>query len=90
MKTKIFEPQRFEPKPLDGVVRNSWAVGTRRVTMTQSVDVSAGKLVLTPAEWAPDMPRKMSADEWRQYRSGRDAHYQQLANVLGGAVLSVE
>jgi hypothetical protein len=43
------------------------------------------------AEWTPDLPKKMSDDMWRQYRTGRDALFASVAKELGlGNVLVLE
>lgn len=36
------------------------------------------------------MLRKLSETEWRQYRAGRDQHWQRLANILAGVVACAE
>ena len=41
------------------------------------------------AEWSA-MPKKMSDDMWREYRSGRNSLFAEVAKAIGGAVLVVE
>jgi hypothetical protein len=36
------------------------------------------------------MPRRLSDDEWGQYRAGRDALLAEVAAAIGGNVLVVE
>lgn len=87
---KTFHPQCREPMPPDRVVRSTWAVGRRTVTITQEVSIVAGAIGTLRAEWSPDQPRKLTKQEWRQYRAGRDAHWQRIANIIGGAVACAE
>lgn len=83
----IFQPRRVEPIPPGGVLRSSWRVGKRAVTLTQDINMSRGPGVgHLRCEWTPDLPRKLSRAELRQYRAGRDAHYQRVANIIGGTV----
>jgi hypothetical protein len=85
MELVTFHPQQFEPAPPGGVLRSSWRVGARVVTVTQ--DVTATGVGMMRAEWSPDVSRKLSKAEWREYRAGRAAHWQRLANIVGGPVL---
>jgi hypothetical protein len=41
-------------------------------------------------EWCPSMPRRLSDQEWGQYRAGRDALLAEVASAIGGNVLVVE
>ena len=90
MKLQAFYPQRREPMPPDRVVRSTWWVGARSVTVTQDVSIIPGAIGQLRAEWEPDAPRKLSKREWREYREGRDAHWQRIANIIGGAVTCAE
>jgi hypothetical protein len=90
MKLIAFHPQRFVPPPVDGVVRSTWRVGSRTVTLTQDVSIIPGAVGTLRCEWEPDMPRKLSKHEWREYRAGRDAHHQRLANITGGTIACAE
>ena len=90
MKFLTFRPERREPMPADRVVRSTWAVGRRTVTVIQDVTIIAGAHGQLRAEWEPDRPRKLSKQEWRQYRAGRDAHWQKVANIIGGTVACAE
>ncbi len=60
----------------------SWRVGKRRVTMTAPRPRN-GQVVTAAIEWHPDMPRKLTQREWKQYRSGRDAAFADLCRELG-------
>ena len=42
------------------------------------------------ASWRPDMPRRLSDQEWGQYRAGRDALLAEVATAIGGSVMVVE
>ncbi len=68
----------------------TWRVGKRKVTMT-APQVRAGQVASAAIEWHPDVPRKLSRREWRQYRAGRDAAFAELFAELGirGAVLEI-
>lgn len=67
----------------------SWKVGSRTVTMT--VPKPRGKRPAFPVmDWSPQVPRNLTADEWAQYRAGRDAALAELAQSLGGTVAVVE
>ncbi len=60
----------------------TWRVGKRRVTMTVPRPRN-GQVATGAMEWHPDMPRKLSRREWRQYRTGRDAAFAELCGELG-------
>ncbi len=68
----------------------SWRVGRRKVTATVP-QVRAGQVLHAAIEWTPDMPRRLSRREWRQYRAGRDAAFAELFEEIGirGAVLEI-
>jgi hypothetical protein len=38
-------------------------------------------------EWRPNVPRKLRKAEMRQYNAGAAAHYQQVADIIGGNVV---
>ena len=42
------------------------------------------------AEWAPDMPKRLSHRELQQYREGRDQAMAELARRAGGMGLVIE
>jgi hypothetical protein len=71
---KTFRPERRDPIPADGILRSTWTVGRRTVTVVQDVSIVSGAIGQLRAEWEPDQPRKLSKREWREYRTGRDAH----------------
>jgi len=54
----------------------TFKVGTRQVRLTIPRPGSGNCYVA--AEWTPDMPRALSASEWKQYRAGRNAAIRQL------------
>jgi hypothetical protein len=86
MKLQTFRPQRQEPMPADRVVRSTWRVGRRTVTITQDVSIVPGAVGQLRAEWSPDPPRRFTKRELREYRAGRDGHGQRIANIIGAAV----
>jgi hypothetical protein len=90
MKVLAFRPQRHEPMPPDRLLRSSWRVGRCTVTMIQHLEIIPGAVGTLRVEWEPNPPRKLSKSEWRQYRAGRDAHWQRIANIIGGAVACAE
>ena len=57
---------------------------------TQLLDVVPGAVGKLRVEWNPKPPRKLSKAEWREYRAGRDAHHQRVANIIGGPVACAE
>ena len=60
----------------------SWRVGKRNVTMTVP-QIRNGQVAMATIEWHPDMPRRLSRREWRQYRTGRDTAFAELCADLG-------
>ena len=67
----------------------SFPVGHRIVTMTMPT-LRRGKLRYMTIEWAPDMPRRLSKREWRQYRGGRNAAVAELAKGAGMKAAIIE
>ncbi len=68
----------------------TWRVGKRKVTVTVP-QIRTGQVLYAAFEWTPNMPRRLSRREWRQYRKGRDAAFAELFAEIGirGAVLEV-
>ncbi len=68
----------------------TWRVGKRKVTVTVP-QIRTGQVLYAAFEWTPNMPRRLSRREWRQYRKGRDAAFAELFEELGirGAVLEI-
>ena len=60
----------------------TWRVGRRRVTCTVP-QVRSGQVLHAAFEWTPDMPRRLSRRELKQYRTGRDAAFAYLCGDLG-------
>ena len=60
----------------------SWRVGRRKVTLTVP-QTRSGQVVTAAIEWQPDMPRRLSRREWKQYRAGRDKAFADLCGELG-------
>ncbi|WP_430421866.1 hypothetical protein [Methylibium petroleiphilum] len=67
----------------------TWQVGDRTCTMTVPRP-APGSLAHVAMEWTPDMPEGLSADEWQQYRRGRDAAIAEVAAALQIAVAVVD
>jgi hypothetical protein len=40
--------------------------------------------------WRPSMPRRLSDQEWDEYRAGRDSLLAEVATAIGGGVMVVE
>ncbi len=60
----------------------TFPVGPRTVTLT-APRLRAGQVSCATIEWHPDMPRRLSRREWKQYRAGRDAAFADLCGDLG-------
>jgi hypothetical protein len=67
----------------------SFRVGSRICTMTFPRP-EGGALLYMTTEWWPSVPRRLSAAQMREYRSGRDRALMELAGITGGNVLVVE
>ena len=59
----------------------SWKVGERTVTLTISRP-TIGSDARAGFEWTPDVPTKLSAEEWVEYRAGRHAALTEIAEAL--------
>ncbi len=60
----------------------TWRVGKRKCTRTVP-RTRPGEVYSAAIEWHPDLPRRLSRREWRQYRKGRDAAFADLCGDLG-------
>jgi hypothetical protein len=68
----------------------SFRVGKWTCTMTFPRP-QRGAVLCMATEWSPSVPRRLSAAQMREYRSGRDRALVELAGMLGGGnVLVVE
>jgi len=67
------------------LLTRSWPVGARTVTLTIPKP-RPGAPVCATAEWSPTEPTRLSTDEWKQYRMGRNEALAQLAGELGISV----
>jgi hypothetical protein len=67
------------------LLTRSWPVGERTVTLTIPRP-KPGSPVYATAEWAPTEPSRLSTEEWKQYRLGRNEALAQLASELGISV----
>lgn len=63
------------------VVTRAWAVGRRTVTVAIPRPVP-GQVVHAVFEWDPDVPTRLTDNEWRQYRDGRQAALTEIAETL--------
>jgi hypothetical protein len=79
-------PGSPEPMPPGGILRSSFRVGYRyRCTMTMDVSsLTAGPADgILNAQWEPSLPGGLSANELRDYRTGRDAFFRRAASFVG-------
>ncbi len=67
------------------LIRRTWPVGERTVTLT-ILKAVPGRPARTTAEWSPNQPSTLTADEWREYRSGRHQALEEIAAELGISV----
>lgn len=67
------------------LLARSWQVGNRTCTMTVPRP-APGSPAHVAMEWTPDLPAGLNADEWQQYRQGRDAAIAEVAQALQIAV----
>lgn len=74
---------------IPNVLTRTWPVGDR--TATLSVSRGVGAPIHARIEWSPSAPSRLSAEEWRQYRAGRDQALAEISRELGinAAVLEV-
>ena len=71
------------------ILTRSWPVGARVCTLTVPRPTGT-KPQQACIEWVPLPPQRLTADEWRQYREGRNAALADLAREIGGNVALVE
>ena len=67
----------------------TFSVGKRRVTLTIP-QTNVGGVLHMAAEWEPDVPRRLSKREWKQYREGRDKVFAELCEQTGLRGMMVE
>ncbi len=60
----------------------TWRVGRRTCTLT-APQTRGGQVAVASIEWSPNLPRRLSRRELRQYRAGRDAAFADLCTDLG-------
>lgn len=70
-------------------VSRRWKVGVRTVVLTVPIPKPGAQLSAC-AEWFPSAPVNLTADEWQQYRAGRDRALSQIAAELGITVVVLE
>ncbi len=68
----------------------TWRVGKRKVTVTVP-QIRTGQVLHAAFEWSPNMPRRLSRRDLRQYRKGRDSAFNELCRELGipGALVEI-
>ena len=69
----------------EAALTRSWPVGDRTCTLTVQRP-KAGAVMSATAEWNPDEPSRLSAEEWHEYRSGRNRAIAEFAAELGISV----
>ncbi len=60
----------------------TWRVGWRTCTLT-APQTRGGQVAVASIEWSPNLPRRLSRRELRQYRAGRDAAFADLCSEFG-------
>lgn len=64
------------------ILTRSWPVGDRTCTLTVQRP-KLGTVMAASAEWSPSEPVRLNADEWHEYRSGRNRALAEFAAELG-------
>lgn len=67
----------------------SWPVGVFTCELTVQRP-KTGALMNAVVEWTPAEPPRLSTEEWRQYRAGRNRAIAELAAQLGISVAVLE
>ena len=62
----------------------------RRYRCTIVLPLGRGTAAQMAATWEPELPRRLTNSELRDYRRGRDAMLAEAARLLGGPVAVVE
>ena len=70
------------------VLNRTWPVGDR--TATLSVSRGVGAPIHARIEWSPSAPSRLTDEELRQYRVGRNQAFAELAAELGGTVAVID
>lgn len=68
----------------------SFRVGKRWTCTLTIARPRRGDVVHSVIEWSPDVPQRLKAKEFDQYRAGRNAAVAELAALISGNVLLVE
>jgi hypothetical protein len=92
-KFTVIKPRQSRDRPACGFVRSTWRVGRCTVTMTINIDAAVrGEMSQSTVEWDPELPPRSAMTKacWRQYRAGRNALYQQVADIIAGNVAVVD
>lgn len=94
MKFTKIEPQESLPMPETGIIRRVVRAG--RYCATFTIDLAAAKDVKgvvgqLNVAWEPDVPHNVPMNERKRFISeyvrGRNALFQEAANILGGSIL---
>lgn len=67
----------------------SWQVGAYTCELTVQRP-KPGALMAASVEWSPSEPARLSTEEWREYRIGRNQAISELAAELGINVAVLE
>lgn len=67
----------------------SWPVGRFTCTMTVPRPDPHG-VVHAVAEWTPTEPTRLTTEEWRQYRAGRNRALAEISAELGLSIAVLE
>lgn len=59
------------------LLTRSWTVGHYEVTLTVQPP-RRGRVAHAHVEWSPSVPTVLTAAEWHEYRTGRDAAFAEL------------
>jgi hypothetical protein len=72
-------------------LRTTFRVGKRyRCSITLPLAAASAGLLAIEASWEPAVPSRLTNDELRDYRRGRDMLLAEAANQIGGSVAVVE
>lgn len=72
------------------IVTRSFTVGNRIATLSVPRPRPGNRATACLLEWAPTPPQRLTAQEWAEYRAGRNAALAELARELGGNVAVLE
>jgi hypothetical protein len=74
-----------------GSLTTTFRVGTRyRCSIALPLAAACAGLLAIETRWEPDVPSRLTNNELRDYRRGRDMLLAEAANQIGGSVAVVE